>query len=209
MTKVIVGLGNPGPRYRNTRHNVGFAIVVALGERHRISGRSRGAAIVGEGVIDGEAVALAQPTTMMNLSGRAVAQLVRAYNVQDLTNLLVVYDDMDLPLGSIRMRTQGSAGGHNGIKSIIQAVGSQEFPRLRIGVSRPPPDMDPIDHVLTRFRPDEKSILEEVVAVSADAVQAWLKLGTEETMNRFNQWRPPPPPEEGGPTPSPSGRGLG
>src|SRR5436190_1114061 len=142
MTKIIVGLGNPGPRYSHTRHNVGFSIIVALGERYRINGRRRGAAIVGEGAIAGEPVALAQPTTMMNLSGRAVAQLARSYNVHDLTQLLVVYDDMDLPLGSIRLRPQGSAGGHNGMKSIIQAVGSQEFPRLRVGVSRPPPDMD-------------------------------------------------------------------
>lgn len=201
MTKVIVGLGNPGPRYSHTRHNVGFSIIGALGERHRIKGRSRGAAIVGEGLIDGEPVALAQPTTMMNLSGRAVAQLVRTFNVHDLTHLLVVYDEMDLPLGTIRLRAQGSAGGHNGVKSIIQALGSQGFPRLRIGVSRPPPDMDPVDYVLTRFRPEEKPLLEKVVAVAADAVESWLTLGTEETMNRFNQWRAVPPPDDGEPSP--------
>src|SRR2546427_1981775 len=109
--KLVVGLGNPGPRFSHTRHNVGFAVITALGEHHRIRGRQRGPAIVGEGEIDGEPVVLAQPTTMMNLSGRAVAHLVRSYNVRVLANLLVIHDEMDLPLGTIRLRPGGSAGG--------------------------------------------------------------------------------------------------
>jgi PTH1 family peptidyl-tRNA hydrolase len=199
MTKLVVGLGNPGPRYSHTRHNVGFSVVATLSERYRIGGRKRGAAIVGEGEIAGEAVALAQPTTMMNNSGRAVLQLVRSFNVRDFENLLVVYDEMDLPLGTLRLRPRGSAGGHNGVKSIIQALGTQEFPRLRIGVSRPPTNMDPIDHVLTRFRPEEKPVLERTIAVAADAVETWLQLGNDETMNRFNQWRADAVEAEGGP----------
>ncbi len=196
MTKIVVGLGNPGPRFSHTRHNVGFSVIVTLGERHRIQGRQRGPAIIGAGEFEGEPLVLAQPTTMMNLSGRAVAYLLRAYNVRDLENLLVVYDEMDLPLGTIRLRPGGSAGGHNGMKSIIQAAGTQDFPRLRVGVSRPPPDLDPIDYVLTRFRPEEKPILEQVIRKAAEAVESWLQVGTAETMNRFNQWRAIPPGDE-------------
>jgi PTH1 family peptidyl-tRNA hydrolase len=191
MTKLIVGLGNPGPRYSHTRHNVGFSVVSALGERHRIRGRSRGPSIVGEGEIAGQAVVLAQPTTMMNLSGKAVAQLVRSMNLRDLQNLLVVYDEMDLPLGTLRLRARGSAGGHNGIKSVIHALGTQDFPRLRVGVSRPPPDLDPVDYVLTRFRPEEKPVLEQAISAAADAIEWWVHAGTDDTMNRFNQWRAP------------------
>jgi PTH1 family peptidyl-tRNA hydrolase len=186
MTKLIVGLGNPGPRYRHTRHNVGFAVVAELGHRHGIHGASRGSAIVGEGTIRGERVALAEPTTMMNLSGRAVAQLRKRCNVWELANLLVVVDDMDLPLGTVRIRPRGSAGGHNGLKSIIDAVGGQEFARLRIGVGRPPPGVDPIDHVLTRFTPDDRRIIDRAIEVAADGVECWIEYGVEETMNRFN-----------------------
>src|SRR5581483_9935938 len=123
MTKLIVGLGNPGPRYNHTRHNVGFAVVAELGRRHAIHGVSRGQAIVGEGTILGERVVLAEPTTMMNDSGRAVGLLRRRHNVWELANLLLVVDDMDLPIGAVRLRGRGSAGGHNGIKSVINAVG--------------------------------------------------------------------------------------
>ncbi len=187
MTKLIIGLGNPGPRYRDTRHNVGFAVVSTLGERHGISGRTVGSAIVGEGEINGERVVLAQPTTFMNESGRAVAQLRRKHPDVDLADYMIVVDEMDLPTGTLRMRAKGSAGGHNGLKSIIAALGTEAFPRLRIGVGRPLPSVDPVDHVLTRFRPEEREAINAAIVAAADAVEYWIQYGIEEAMNRFNR----------------------
>lgn len=191
MTKLIVGLGNPGPRYARTRHNVGFATIVELSDRLHINGKSQGPAIVAEGALGGETVVLAEPTTMMNDSGRAVAWLRRRHNVHDLANLLVISDDMDIQLGMVRLRAQGSSGGHNGIKSIIDAVGTQDFARLRIGLGRPPVGVDPIEFVLQTFRPEERPIIEQAVRVAADAVEYWIANGTYATMDRFNGWRPP------------------
>ena len=165
-------------------------VVAELGERYRLTARTKGRAVVAQGRVREQDVALAQPTTMMNVSGRAVVELRKTFNIFDLSNLLVVYDEMDLPLGTLRFRAQGSAGGHNGIKSIIETVGGQGFPRLRVGVSRPPPGMDPIDFVLTTFHPDEKPILEQVVVAAADAVECWVEYGIQECMNRFNGWKP-------------------
>jgi PTH1 family peptidyl-tRNA hydrolase len=212
MTKLIVGLGNPGPRYSHTRHNVGFSVVAELGRRYGFRAGSKGPAIVGEGRIAGIPVVLAQPTTMMNDSGRAVAQLRKKHGVWDLEDMLVVYDELDLPLGTVRIRGQGSAGGHNGMKSIINAVGGQDFARVRVGIGRPMGGLDPIEHVLARFRPDEKPIIDKAVGIAADAIEAWVELGTYETMNRFNgqaleQAKPGTSPSptrgEGAPTPSP------
>jgi peptidyl-tRNA hydrolase, PTH1 family len=186
MTKLIVGLGNPGPRYSHTRHNAGFSVIAELGRRHSLSAASRGPAIVGEGTILGQRVALAQPTTMMNDSGRAVAQLRKKHNIWNLEDLIVVYDELDLPLGTVRVRAQGSAGGHNGMKSIIQAVGGQDFARIRVGIGRPPGGRDPIEHVLSRFKPDEKPLMDEAISRAADAVESWIDVGIDETMNRFN-----------------------
>lgn len=187
MTKLVVGLGNPGPRFSHTRHNAGFAVISELGHRHGARARAQGPSLVGQATIAGQKVVLAEPTTMMNLSGRAVAQLRRAHFVKDLLDLLVVVDDMDIPVGTIRLRDRGGSGGHNGLKSIIDAVGSQEFARLRVGVGRPPPRWDPMDHVLARFRPDEQPIFEESVLRAADAVECWIELGSAEAMNRFNR----------------------
>ena len=193
MTKLLVGLGNPGPRYRHTRHNVGFAVLSHLAHHHRIKPRPKASALVGEGVIQGEPVLLVQPLTMMNASGRAVSAACRSLNLHDLSNMLVVVDEMDLPLGVIRVRGKGSAGGHNGLKSIIQSVGTQDFPRLRVGVGRPPVGRDPIDHVLSRFLPDQIPAVEATVERAADAVEFWLQHGTDETMNRFNRIESPGP----------------
>jgi PTH1 family peptidyl-tRNA hydrolase len=187
MTKLIVGLGNPGSRYQNTRHNVGYAVVSLLGERHKIAGKSQGPAIVGAGEIAGERVVIAQPTTFMNDSGRAVAQLLRKHQNVEAEDVLIVVDEMDLPTGTIRARAKGSAGGHNGLKSIIAALGTNEFPRMRIGVDRPPPGLDPIEHVLTRFRPDEREAIDTAIVTAADAVEYWIQYGIDETMNRFNR----------------------
>lgn len=187
MTKLIVGLGNPGPRYRDTRHNVGYAVVSRLAERHGIKARTQGAALVGVGTIADEPVVLAQPTTFMNESGRAVAQLHRRYPGVALDDLLVVLDDMDLPLGTIRLRPKGGAGGHRGLASVIAALGTEAFPRLRIGVGRPPPGIDPIDYVLDRFRPEEREAVEAAIERAADAVEYWIQFGIHEAMNRFNR----------------------
>jgi PTH1 family peptidyl-tRNA hydrolase len=185
--KLVVGLGNPGPRYTGTRHNVGFAVVAELGRRHKITARARGPAVAGRGAICGQEVVLAQPTTFMNLSGRALTSLRAVYGVRDLHDILIVADDMDLPVGALRLREGGSAGGHNGLKSIIEALGSQQVARLRVGVGRPPSGEDPIDHVLTRFTGDETSIINETVGLAADAVECWIEHGPAETMNRFNR----------------------
>jgi len=132
-------------------------------------------------------IVLAQPQTMMNASGNAAVELCRACNVHDLSDLLVAYDELDLPLGTVRMRDKGSSGGHNGMRSIIERLGTQEIARLRIGIGRPPPGEDPIDYVLTTFRPDERPIVEQAVRYAADAVESWVELGPAETMNRFNR----------------------
>jgi peptidyl-tRNA hydrolase, PTH1 family len=197
-TRLILGLGNPGPRYRSTRHNMGFLVVADLASRHGLNGKRRRSAQVWEGTIRGRPVVLAQPQTMMNASGNAAVDLRRAYNVHDLANLLVVYDELDLSLGVIRMRDRGSSGGHNGMKSIIERLGTQEFARLRIGIGRPPPGEDPIDYVLTTFRPDERPIVERVLRDAADAVESWVALGPPETMNRFNRAPSPDIPPSSG-----------
>ena len=158
-----------------------------LAQRHGLTGKSRRGAQVWEGSIGGRPVVLAQPQTMMNLSGNAAAELRRAYNIHDLANLLVVYDELDLPLGVVRMRDRGSSGGHNGMKSVIERLGTQEIARLRIGIGRPPPGEDPIDYVLTTFRPEERPVVEDAVRYAADAVESWVALGAAETMNRFNR----------------------
>ena len=162
-------------------------MVDELVQRHGLKGKGRRSAQIWEGPIKGQPIVLAQPQTMMNASGNAAVQLRRAYNVQDLSNLLVVYDELDLPLGLVRVRDKGSSGGHNGIKSIIERLGTQEIARVRIGIGRPPPGEDPIDYVLTTFRPEEKPIVEAAIRYAADAVECWLELGVAETMNRFNR----------------------
>lgn len=162
-------------------------MVDELAQRHGLKSRSRRSAAVWEGAISGRPVVLAQPQTMMNVSGNAAVELRRAYNVHDLSNLLVVYDELDLPLALVRVRDKGSSGGHNGIKSIIERLGTQEIARVRVGIGRPPPGEDPIDYVLTTFRPEEKPVVEAAVRYAADAVEAWVELGAAETMNRFNR----------------------
>lgn len=185
--KLIVGLGNPGPSYRNTRHNIGFAVVAELSDRHHVRGRLRGPAVVGEAIISGQPVVLGQPVTFMNLSGRAVVSLRRSYNVRALEDLLVVCDDMDLPLGVIRLRERGSAGGHNGLKSIIESLGTDGFPRVRVGIGRPPPWEDPVEYVLKSFRPEERELAEVAVRMAADAAECWIENGATETMNHYNR----------------------
>jgi PTH1 family peptidyl-tRNA hydrolase len=181
--KLVVGLGNPGRRYQATRHNIGFAVADDLARRSGVvfeHSRAR----VGTGP---SSVLLVKPLTMMNLSGEAVAGLAHFFKI-DAPDILVVADDVNLPLGRLRLRARGSAGGHNGFKSIIGMLGTEEFPRLRIGVGRGDPRRELADHVLATFDKDEAPDVEESVARAADAVECFIAEGIEAAMNRYNRW---------------------
>ena len=183
--KVIVGLGNPGARYAGTRHNVGFMVVDSLAESPRASRfQSRFQAQVAELIEDPHKILLVKPETFMNLSGRCVRQVVDYYQVP-LEDLLVVSDDFNLPLGKIRARARGTHGGHNGLRDIQNHLGTTEYARLRIGVGAPDED-DAVDHVLSRFRPGERAVIDEAVQKAAQAVLVWVHQGIEACMNRFN-----------------------
>jgi PTH1 family peptidyl-tRNA hydrolase len=183
--KVICGLGNPGDRYRWTRHNVGFRVVDLLADRWGLTGQGRvrdGAALL-EARRPEDRVLLVKPMRYMNLSGQGLRAAIRQTDVDVTGDLLVVTDDIDLPLGRVRLRRSGSAGGHNGLRSIIEALGTDEFNRLRIGVGR---SGTAAGHVLATFRPDERDAATEMVAVGADAAERWLSDGIDEAMNAFN-----------------------
>ncbi|MCX7839063.1 MAG: aminoacyl-tRNA hydrolase [Anaerolineae bacterium] len=183
--KLIVGLGNPGARYAHSRHNVGFMIVERFARAHDWKfARKRFNAELAEGNIGDARVLLVKPQTFMNLSGNAVSKLVSFYKIA-LNDLLVVYDDLDLPLGKLRLRPKGSAGGHHGMESIIAQLGASDFPRLRVGIGRPNPDAD-IDHVLGAFSDAELVVMEETFARAVDAIEAWLREGIDAAMSRFN-----------------------
>ena len=184
---LIVGLGNPGSRYEYTRHNVGFMVADELGEREDIPiQRLRYHALTNTAVIGGQGVLLMKPTTYMNLSGEAVGEAARFYKL-DPGHVLVISDDVDLPLGKLRIRTGGSAGGHNGLKSIIQHLGTDQFPRLKVGVGgKPHPDHDMADWVLSKLRGEDLKVMEEAVGRAADGVECYLRDGPQKAMNRFN-----------------------
>jgi PTH1 family peptidyl-tRNA hydrolase len=183
--KVVVGLGNPGNRYAGTRHNVGFAVIDGLAEGPDV-GRplNRFQAEVREMLAGPEKVLLVKPETFMNLSGRCVRQVVDYYHVE-LDELLIVCDDVNLPLGKLRFRPRGSAGGHNGLRDIQNHLGTIEYQRLRIGVSAAE-EGELVDHVLGRFRPGERPVIEEAIAVAQQAVLAWVGHGIEKCMNEYN-----------------------
>lgn len=185
-SRIIVGLGNPGPEYADTRHNIGFHCVDCVAGKHeiRLSRRHR-SALVGEGEIEGLPVVLAKPRTFVNRSGRAVVYLLARYRLSP-SELLVVYDDMELPLGKIRLRAGGSAGGHNGIKSIVQEIGTQDFPRLRIGIGRPPADLDPIEYVLGKQDDEDRAAAADAVKLAVTAITSVVADGITVAMNRFN-----------------------
>jgi PTH1 family peptidyl-tRNA hydrolase len=183
--KVVVGLGNPGTRYVGTRHNVGYAVVDLLAQGPRASRfQSRFQSQVAELVEDAEKLLLVKPETFMNLSGRAVRQVTDFYQVS-LTDLLVVCDDINLPLGKLRLRARGTHGGHNGLRDIQSHLGTTEYARLRLGVDAPGED-DTVDHVLGRFRPSERPVVEESVRTAAQAVIVWALRGVEACMNQYN-----------------------
>jgi len=184
--KLIVGLGNPGITYRRTRHNIGYLVVNALAELRGLRfHRSRLRCTLGEGNIGREEVVLARPLTYMNLSGVCVAGLVSHYGCA-LSDLLVICDDVNLDLGRLRLRRGGSAGGHNGLTSIIRHLHSQEFPRLRIGIGRPPETVDMMSYVLSGFRRAEWPAVHDAVDGAVQAVETWAYYGINEAMNRFN-----------------------
>jgi peptidyl-tRNA hydrolase, PTH1 family len=199
---LIVGLGNPGKEYVATRHNVGFRVADELARRYGLAfGKKERKAVAATGVIYDKKVILAKPQTYMNLSGEAVRSLVDFYKV-DLPRILVVCDDLDIPLGTVRLRKSGSAGGQNGIKSVIQHLGTQEFSRLRFGIGRPPGKMQAKDYVLSGFLGDEAILAGQVVDRAADAVETWLKEGIEIAMTRHNGDIDDPKPTKKSPLPA-------
>jgi peptidyl-tRNA hydrolase, PTH1 family len=185
--KVICGLGNPGDRYRLTRHNVGFRVVDLLADRWGLTGQGRvrdGAALLEHRLLEPVGrVLLVKPLKYMNLSGGPLKAALRQTEVDARDDLLVVADDVDLPLGRIRLRRSGSAGGHNGLRDIIGALGTDEFSRLRVGIGRAG---ETVDHVLSTFRPGERENADEAVATAADAAERWLRDGIETAMNDYN-----------------------
>lgn len=184
--KIVVGLGNPGKEYVNTRHNMGFWCVDRLAAEHAIILAQRHRhTVLGEGLVKNVPVVLAKPRTFVNNSGRAITSLLAAYRAS-ASDLLVIYDDMDLPQGEIRLRSTGSSGGHNGIKSIIAVVGTQTFSRLRIGIGRPPMGKNETEHVLGTMCPQELEKTDEVVSDAVKAATCVLAEGIGVAMNRFN-----------------------
>lgn len=186
--KLVVGLGNPGRRYVETRHNIGFAVSDELVRRAgAVFDHSRANALSARLGLGSASVLIVKPLTMMNLSGEAVVALAQFYKI-DPPDILVVADDVNLPLGRLRLRARGSAGGHNGFRSIIGLLGTEEFPRLRVGVGRGDLRRELADHVLARFDADETPAVTESVARAADAVECFTAEGIEVAMNRFNRW---------------------
>ena len=183
---VIAGLGNPGRKYEKTRHNVGFEVIDRLAEKYGISVNEKMfQGLVGRGVIEGEKVLLVKPQTFMNLSGECIQPILGYYKV-DPEDFVVVYDDISLEPGNIRVRGKGSAGGHNGIKNIILRLGTQDFPRVRIGTGEKPEKMDLADYVLGHFTPEEQKLMDEAYEAGAEAAVTLILEGTEKAMNRFN-----------------------
>ncbi len=184
--KLIVGLGNPDRRYRHTRHNVGWEVIDRVGRRLGIAvDQEDGWATVGGGTVGRRRVLLAKPQTYVNLSGTAVADLRRRHRVK-LEDLVVVVDDLDLPLGRLRLRPGGSHGGHNGLRSIIDALGSDAFPRLRVGIGRPPEGMDPAQFVLTPFTAEERATMDPALERATEAIETVIREGLQPAMSRFN-----------------------
>jgi peptidyl-tRNA hydrolase, PTH1 family len=187
IPQLIIGLGNPEPKYDHTRHNIGFEAIdnLALSWGASLKENRRFHGLFSEVGKNGTKMFLLKPTTYMNRSGQAVKAVLDWYKIPP-ESILVIYDDMDLPVGKIRLRLSGSAGGHNGMKSIISHVNSQNFSRLRIGIGKSNPDKDTISHVLGKFAPDERKIIKEVLILTEDAINYSLKQGLEKTMSLYN-----------------------
>jgi PTH1 family peptidyl-tRNA hydrolase len=182
---LLAGLGNPSARYTGTRHNVGFETVDLLARRlgALFTEKFKGQYAVMDA--DGERVVLVKPMTYMNCSGESVGAAAHWFNLEP-AQVVLIYDDMDLPLGKLRIRAKGSSGGHGGVKSVIQHLRTTEFPRIKLGIGRPPGSMDPVEYVLTRFSPDERQIIDQTIARAADVAEFLASHTLDETMNRFN-----------------------
>ena len=185
---VIVGLGNPGREYKNSRHNVGFDVIEKLAQQESIDVlEKKHKAVIGKGLVAGEKCILAKPQTFMNLSGESVRQLLDYYKVDETAGLIVISDDVSLDLGQIRIRKKGSAGGHNGLKNIIAHLGHDNFMRVKVGVGEKPQGYDLVDHVLGHFTESERKVMDEAVTRAADAVRAIIAQGPDAAMNDYNK----------------------
>lgn len=185
--RIIVGLGNPTEKYQATRHNIGWDAITRISDDYRIPlNQKKHKAICGMGYIEGEKVILVQPVTYMNLSGESVRELVDFYKVS-AEDIIIIYDDIDLDVGQLRIRKKGSAGGHNGIKSIISNLGTDEFPRIRIGVGEKPKDWDLADYVLSRFKDEEEAAIRQALKDASDACRIIITSGMDAAMNKYNK----------------------
>ena len=185
--KIIAGLGNPTKEYEGTRHNIGFSVIDKLADEYNISmNEKKHKAICGKGMIEGEKVILLKPQTYMNLSGESVVDAVNFYKVDPEEDVIIIYDDIDLDVGKLRIRAKGSAGGHNGMKNIIAHLGTQVFPRIRVGVGAKPKDWDLADYVLGRFPKEELPEIEAGRETACEAGKIIVSQGTEAAMNRIN-----------------------
>lgn len=185
---IIAGLGNPSKEYEGTRHNAGFQVIDRIAEKYNISvDAKKHRALIGKGVIAGQKVILAKPQTFMNLSGESIRSLLDYYKIDEENELIVIYDDISLEPGQIRIRAKGSAGGHNGIKNIIQHLGGQVFPRIKVGVGEKPPKMDLADYVLGHFSKEEKEQMEEGYEHAMHALELMLMGEISEAMNEYNR----------------------
>jgi PTH1 family peptidyl-tRNA hydrolase len=191
---LIAGLGNPGPKYEHTRHNVGFRAVERLAEKHGLAfGKTEHKAHIATGTVAGARLIVAKPMTYMNVSGDSVAPLARFYKI-DPAHILIVCDDLDIPPGTLRIRKEGSSGGQNGLKHIIERMGTNAIPRVRIGIGRPPGRQDPADYVLLPWRAGEEAdTAADAIERAVVAMETWLTDGIEEAMNRCNGTGAPKP----------------
>ncbi len=188
---LIAGLGNPGTKYSGTRHNMGFDVIDLLIERHKIPQSGvKFNAMYGKGTINGHKVIVMKPLSYMNLSGGPIQQMAAFFKIDPASRLIVIHDDIDLDPGVLRIRKQGSAGGHNGMKDIIQKLGTEQFCRVRVGVGAKPKDWDLADHVLSRFTPADRTLVDEALEAAADAVEKIVTEGPDAAMNTFNKKRP-------------------
>ena len=185
---VIAGLGNPGAKYENTRHNIGFMAVDAIAAKNHISVQEKKhKALLGKGMLGSEKVLLVKPQTFMNLSGESIREIIDYYKIEEKTELIVISDDISLAPGALRIRKKGSAGGHNGLKNIIAHLGTDQFPRVRVGVGAPAhPDHEMIDWVIGAFTAQEKKAVEEAVDRAVDAALCVMERGVQEAQNRYN-----------------------
>lgn len=185
---IIAGLGNPTAQYERTRHNVGFDVIDALAAKYNISVDIRKhRALCGKGIMEGQKVILAKPQTFMNVSGESIRGLVDYYKIEEEQELIVVYDDVSLDVGQLRIRKKGSAGGHNGIKSIIAHLGTDIFPRIKVGVGEKPKNYDLADYVLGHFSKGERQLMEEGYEQAVQAIEMMLDDRMEAAMNQFNK----------------------